>query len=112
MTVPPSSEPHDDIEALAELMSGPVNNVLSRLEGDEFTTTDFIDVLLTDPPAAAAYDEAVRRRREGERAAKMVVHGQVIPLLLRQSPLVEWAGYAHGVDDAYAVPAWWRLVRH
>jgi hypothetical protein len=40
----------------------------------------------------------------------MVVHGQVIPLILRASPLVEWAGFAHGEPDEFAVPAVWRLV--
>ena len=100
-----------EIDALVKLMAAPVNDVLRRLEGEEFTTPEFIAVLRTDPVANAAYEEAVRRRHEGERAAKMVVHGQVIPILLRRSPLVEWAGYAHGEDDPYAVPALWRLLR-
>ena len=39
----------------------------------------------------------------------MVVHGQVIPLIMRRSGLVDWVGYAHGQADDYAVPAWWRL---
>ena len=39
----------------------------------------------------------------------MVIHGQVIPGILRRTNLVEWAGYAHGESDPYAVPAWWTL---
>ena len=23
---------------------------------------------------------------------------------------VDWVGFAHGVTDEYAVPAWWKLV--
>jgi hypothetical protein len=39
------------------------------------------------------------------------LHGQAIPGVLRRSKRVEWLGFAHGVPDAYAVPANWRL-RH
>jgi hypothetical protein len=100
----------ETVESLAALMAAPVNDVLARLEGEEFTTLEFIAVLRTDPAADAAYQEAVRRWGEQERTAKMVVHGQVIPLILRASPLVEWAGFAHGEPDEFAVPAVWRLV--
>ena len=44
-----------------------------------------------------------------EHMSKMVIHGQVIPGILRRSPTVEWAGFAHGEPDPYGVPAWWRL---
>lgn len=101
----------ETVETLAALMAGPVNDVLARLEGEEFTTPDFIALLRTDPAANAVYEEAVRRWGEQERAAKMVVHGQVIPLILRASPLVEWAGFAYGERDEFAVPAVWRLVQ-
>jgi hypothetical protein len=107
------SEREETVESLAALMAGPVNDVLARLGGDEFTTPEFIALLRTDAAANAVYEEAVRRwagGREQERTAKMVVHGQVIPLILRASPLVEWAGFAYGEDDAFAVPALWRLV--
>lgn len=100
----------DPVAELIAILEEPVLSVLRRLEGDEFTTPEFIDVLLTDPDAAAAYHEAVRRWGETERTSKMVVHGQAIPAILRQSGLVEWAGFAYGVDDPYAVPAWWRLL--
>lgn len=104
------SEPQaDPIEELIEFFTPAVVAILRRLEADEFTTVDFIEVLKTDPEANAAYEESVRRWGEGERSAKMVVHGQVIPLILRRSELVDWTGYAHDVADNYAVPAWWRL---
>jgi hypothetical protein len=107
-------EPHldrpDRVDAIIDFLGPTINSILRRIEGDEFTTTEFIALLQTDPEAKAAYDEALRRWGEGERYAKMVVHGQVIPGILRRSELVEWLGFAHGVEDPYAVPARWRLL--
>ncbi|MBA3450830.1 MAG: hypothetical protein H0T18_06435 [Chloroflexia bacterium] len=91
-------------------LSPTIDDVLHRIDGDEFTTPEFIELLQSDPGANAAYEEALRRWGEGERYAKMVVHGQVIPGILRRSTLVEWRGFAHGVDDPFAVPARWRLL--
>ncbi len=106
----PNAAPEPDrVEQLIAYMTPAVFDVLRRVDATEFTTVQFIDVLQTDPVAAAAYREAIRRWGETERTAKMVVHGQVIPMILRRSDLVEWAGYAHGEDDPYAVPAWWRM---
>ncbi len=101
----------DPVEELIAFLSPAVTDILRRIDADEFTTPQLIEVMQTDPTANAAYREAVRRWGETERTAKMVVHGQVVPLILRRSDLVEWAGYAHGEEDAYAVPAWWRLRR-
>ena len=91
-------------------MSPAVEDILRRLEGDEFTTAEFIEVMLSDPAAAATYKEAIRRWGEQEHYAKLVIHGQVIPGALRRSALVEWIGFAHGEQDPYAVPARWRLL--
>lgn len=100
----------DRVDALIDFLAPTVEGILRRLAGDEFTTTEFIDVMLTDPEAQAAYAASLVRWGEGERYAKMVVHGQVIPAALRRSGLVEWVGFAHGEDDPYAVPARWRLL--
>ncbi len=101
----------DRVEALIGFLAPTVADILRRLEGDEFTTGEFIEVMLSDPAAESAYREALTRWGEGERYAKMVVHGQVIPVALRQSGIVDWIGFAHGEDDEYAVPARWRLRR-
>lgn len=101
----------DLVDQLIDMMAPSVHSVLERIDADEFTTVQFIEVLLTDPDAEAAYREALVRWGEDETYSKMVVHGQVIPGILRRSPLVAWAGYAHGERDEYAVPAWWSFVR-
>ena len=100
----------DRVDALIDLVAPAVDDILRRLEGDEFTTVEFIELMLTDPPAAATYEEAIRRWGEQEHYAKLVIHGQVIPGALRRSALVEWIGFAHGEQDSYAVPARWRLL--
>jgi hypothetical protein len=62
-----------------------------------------------DPESAQVYEQAIERWHENnEEAAKLVIHGQVIPQLLRRSGLVEWSGYAYGHEDPYGVPAWWK----
>jgi hypothetical protein len=99
----------DGVDALVHFLTPTVIGILKRIEAEEFTTPEFIEAMLTDPAAEAAYEEALRRWGEDDHYSKMVVHGQVIPLILRRSDLVEWAGYAHGQDDPYGVPAWWRL---
>ena len=108
MTEPPATQ-SDPIEELIDYLTPAATDILRRLDADEFTTIDFIEVLKTDPIANAAYEEAVRLWGEQDRYSRMVVHGQVIPLILRRSGLVDWVGYAHEQADDYAVPAWWRL---
>jgi hypothetical protein len=106
----PALDRPDRVDAISDFLAPTIDDILSRIEGDEFTTTEFIALLQSDRDANAAYLEALRRWGEGERSAKMVVHGQVIPGILRRSNLVEWLGFAHGEDDPYAVPGRWRLV--
>jgi len=106
----PALDRPDRVDAITAFLTPTIDGILSRIEGDEFTTTEFIALLQSDPEANAAYLEALRRWGEGDRAAKMVVHGQVIPGVLRRSILVEWIGFAHGEDDSYAIPGRWRLV--
>ena len=106
----PALDRPDRVDAITDFLAPTIDDILSRIEGEEFTTTEFIDLLQSDPEANSAYLEALRRWGEGDRAAKMVVHGQVIPGILRRSNRVEWLGFAHGEDDPYAVPGRWALV--
>ena len=110
------TDEQDPIEAIIDYLTPTATDLLGRIdrggeEDVEFTTGQFITLMEDDPDGDVAYHEALRRWGENERYAKMVVHGQVIPLILRRSNLVEWIGYAHGEADQYAVPAWWRLRR-
>lgn len=98
------------VDQLIDRIFPVIDDLLSQLEGDEFTTTEFIALMQTVPGAAEAYREALASWGEAERPGKMVIHGQVIPGALRRSSKVEWMGFAHGEADDYAVPAWWRLT--
>ncbi|MCO5178231.1 MAG: hypothetical protein M9890_14850 [Thermomicrobiales bacterium] len=105
---PPEGDP---VEDLVDFLAPYIAPIIERINVDEFTTVEFIEALQLDGPTAAAYEEAIRLWPENNPdMAKMVVHGQVIPQLLRASKLVEWNGYAYGEDDQWAVPAWWRKI--
>jgi len=98
------------VDQLIDRIFPVVDDLLGRLEGDEFTTTQFIDLMREVPGPAEAYRDALVAWGEEERPGKMVIHGQVIPGALRRSRKVEWIGFAHGEADEYAVPAWWKLT--
>lgn len=98
------------VDQLIDRIFPVIDDLLSRLDGDEFTTTQFIDLMQAVPGPAEAYAEALVAWGEDERPSKMVIHGQVVPGALRRSRKVEWIGFAHGEPDDYAVPAWWRLL--
>lgn len=101
----------DKVDELMDFMAPFVAALLQQLEPGEFTTPSFIDLIRSTPEGEALYEAALQRWGEAdERMSKMVIHGQVIPLVLRRSRLVSWDGYAHDEHDDYAVPAWWRLA--
>ncbi len=99
----------DLVDELMDFLFPVIVDLLQRIDGEEFTTVQFIELMQSDPASHEAYHEALRRWGEGEQYSKMVVHGQVIPGVLRRTELVEWSGYAHGENDPYAVPAWWTI---
>ncbi len=95
------------IEA-TELLRPHIASVVRRVNVEEFTTVEFVEVMQMDEACQAAYALALDRWPESdETLAKMVIHGQIIPELLRATRLVEWAGYAHGEEDRVRRP---RLV--
>jgi hypothetical protein len=101
----------DSIDELIEFMTPAIEAILARVDVPEFTTPDLVAALRTDPDAEEIYLEAVRRWGEDDRSSKLVIHGQVIPGVLRKSSQVRWSGFAYGEDDEFAVPAWWALTR-
>jgi hypothetical protein len=98
------------VDDLVDELFPVIDDLLGQIEGDEFTTIDFIELMQSVPGPAEAYDHALRKWGEQERQSKMVLHGQVIPAAMRRSGKVQWMGFAHGLADEYAVPAWWKLV--
>lgn len=100
----------DRVDEISEFLRPTIEAIVNRLEGDEFTTVEFIALMNTDTEGARAYRESLRLWGESDRYARMVIHGQVIPGILRRIPRVEWVGFSHGEDDPYAVPAVWKLV--
>jgi len=101
----------DLVDQLIDFLAPAVNEILARIDAEEFSTVQFIEVMLTDEVARTMYEDALSQWGESLKYSKMVVHGLVIPGILRRSPLVEWAGYAHGEIDPYAVPAWWTVKK-
>jgi hypothetical protein len=101
----------DQVDELMDFLAPYIDSVLERLEPGEFTTSQFIEFFRSVPDGETAYQETIRRWGEtDEHMSKLVVHGQVFPGVLRRSPHVTWAGFAHGEPDPYAVPAWWRII--
>ena len=101
----------ETIEQLVTFVEPYIDPIIERINVDEFTTMEFIQALNMDPAAAGVYQEALNRWPERDpHLAQLVMHGQVIPQVLRRSRLVEWAGYAYGEEDPYGVPAWWRKL--
>lgn len=99
----------DPIEDVIAYMRPYIAPIIKRINVDEFTTAEFIQALNMDPETSAVYHEAIKRWHEqDDEAARLVIHGQVVPQLLRRSGLVEWSGYAYGHEDPYGVPAWWK----
>ena len=99
----------DPIDAILAFVEPYIAPLIERINVDEFTTAEFIAAMQLDPETRRVYEEALLRWPERDtELAKLVVHGQVIPQLLRHSGLVEWGGFAHGEHDPYGIPAWWR----
>lgn len=99
------------IAEATDLLRPYIASIVQRVNVDEFTTVEFVDAMQLDEPCHAAYLEALACwSKSDETLAKMVVHGQIVPELLRATRLVEWAGYAHEEEDPYAIPAWWRKI--
>jgi len=100
---------NDKVDELIVYLTPYIRSLLQRVEADEFTTTQFIEVMHQDPATEQAYQHALTEWGELPRQSKMVIHGQVIPAAMRASDMVEWIGFAHEENDQWAVPAWWRL---
>ena len=104
-----------DDEAFA-ILAPVVDTAIERAPASRFSTKGLIEFIRSEPEGDAAYESAIASIRDeagSEHMARMVIHGQVIPGILRRSPRVRFAGFIHGnpnEDDGFAVPSWWRKV--
>lgn len=103
---------NDKVDELIVFLTPFVRSLLERVEAEEFTTTQFIEVMHLDPQSELAYQQTLAEWGEDPDNARRVIHGQVIPAAMRASGKVEWLGFAYDEDDPWAVPAWWRLIEN
>jgi hypothetical protein len=96
------------------ILEGAVASAIDAMPAERFSTKRLIDFIQRSPEGQAAYQEALAAASEGnERMGRMIVHGQVVPGLLRASGRVRFAGFIHGEPnegDEFHVPSWWRKV--
>ncbi len=104
---------HPDDDRAYEIMEEPVHAAISRMAEPRFSTKRLIAEVRASAAGEAAYQEALHTLGPdpgSEGMGKMVLHGQVIPGLLRRSGLVRFGGFIHGnpaEDDGYGVPSLW-----
>ena len=102
---------HGSDEQAYMIMEAPVHAAIERITLPRFSTRRFIAEIRATEDGEAAYQEALgTMASSGEHMATMVLHGQVIPSLLRRSGLVQFGGFIHGnpaEDDGFGVPSMW-----
>ncbi len=76
---------NDKVDELIVFLTPAIRSLLERVEADEFTTTQFIEVMHLDPQSELAYQQALVEWGEAPDHARMVIHGQVIPAAMRAS---------------------------
>jgi hypothetical protein len=105
---------HGDDRRAYEVIEPALDAALQRMPTDRFSTKRFIEELRATEAGEAAYQEALASLVDdpsGEHMGKMVLHGQVIPGLLRSSGLVRFGGFIHGnpaEDDGFGIPSLWQ----
>ena len=101
---------HHDTHAADEVLEPAIRQAIERLP-QQFSTKRLVDELRSTPAGADAYQQALEICGGENDPAYRVLHGQAIAGLLRNSGLVKFAGFIHGIpeeDDGYSVPTWWR----
>jgi hypothetical protein len=106
---------HDLTHVADEVLEPHVIAAIGRMTSIRFSTRRVIEEMRATPEGEAAYQQALELcgGAEQEHMARMIVHGQTVPELLRHSGLLRFAGFIHGrpaEDDGYSIPSWWRRV--
>lgn len=103
---------HDLTHAADGVLGPHVLAAIQRMIAPRFSTKRIIEEIRSTPEGEAAYVEALELCGGAqEHMARMIVHGQTIPELLRHSGMLRFAGFIHGSpseDDGFSVPSWWR----
>lgn len=101
-------------QALQAVAPGVAQTLRRAPPGLKFTTNQLIRAMRDDPEGEAAYQAAlavIKQHESWGQLSGQVLHGQIIPDLLRHSGQVRFAGFAHdappGDDDHLSVPSWW-----
>src|SRR5687768_523770 len=106
---------HGSDEQAYAIMEAPVHTAIEQIALPRFSTKRFIAEIRSTEDGDAAYREALESMASGgEHMATMVLHGQVIPTLLRRSGLVKFGGFIHGnpaEDDGFGVPSLWNKLQ-
>jgi hypothetical protein len=107
---------HAADERSIEVLEPAITQLLEQSGPGRFSTRALIDALRSFPDGQRAYDEALAFTSEEARNQQMalqILHGQVVPDILRRSKLVRFQGFIHGAteeDDGYGIPSWWERV--
>ena len=105
---------HGGDEEAYRVLESAVAEAIERMSAAQFSTKRLIDEIQLSADGKAAYQTALATAGGGnDHMAHMVVHGQVIPGLLRASGRVRFAGFIHGEpseSDEFHVPSWWRRL--
>lgn len=107
--------PRDTYERATDLLDPMVRAAVAAFGGRAFSTRRLIETIRATEAGQQAYAAAIQMLEEdrGEPMAKHILHGQIVPEILRGSHLVRFAGFIHGEpdeDDGYAVPSRWRSL--
>ncbi len=100
-----------DVSEARAVLVPEVDRVVAGLPRCKFSTKRFIEVLLEDPDAEAAYEAALGTLGSEERLAKMALHGQVVSVALRNNSLLKFDGFVRDDPrhtDEYSHSSWWR----
>jgi hypothetical protein len=107
---------HAPDERSIELLEPVIAELLTKSGPGRFSTRALIEALQSFPEGQRAYEEALAVAGEearSEQMARQILHGQVVPDILRHSRLVRFQGFIHGApdeDDGYGIPSWWERI--
>ena len=98
------------IEQATDLLRPLIVPSLALVPEPEFTTRQFVMYLRATTPGEAAYSQAISNWKDNFTLGRQIVHGQIVPQLLRDEAGASWVGYVYNQpdeDDGLSVPSRW-----